>query len=422
MGLTASTGALSGTPTTPGTYPFTVQVASAGLTATANLSIQVYSGLTVITLAVPDATLGFGFVAQLDRTGGTGPFLWTFVSGVMPPGLSLSTTGSISGTPLALGTYSFTVAVSSGDGQEATASLTMNVLSLCASQTQIPLAQCQALVAIYNATNGSGWTTNTGWTANLQPCTWFGVTCGGGVVTGLALSGNNLMGTVPTEVGDLTGLVTLRMDNNALSGGIPGSLGNLTSLVELALYTNQLTGGVPGTLGSMTSLVNLFLAHNQLSGSIPAELGSLPNLSWLSLFDNQLTGAIPSELGNLPSLVQLRIQENQLTGAIPTEIGNLTGLQRLYLEDNQLTGVVPLAVAQLGGQIQNSYALANCAFVPPGNVGLSIPDDDDYRAADLDGDLLICGLAVPPPAPSPAAQEPAEVDLIQSIREEDLNR
>src|SRR5450631_1312528 len=62
-----------------------------------------------------------------------------------------------------------------------------------------------ALVDIYNSTNGNNWTNNSGW---LQgPVTnWFGVTLTGTRVGGLALGRNNLVGTIPFTIGNLTSL------------------------------------------------------------------------------------------------------------------------------------------------------------------------------------------------------------------------
>ena len=71
---------------------------------------------------------------------------------------------------------------------------------------QIPTSERDALIALYNATNGTGWTNKTGWeTATLDTeCTWYGVTCSGnGHVSELKLYHNNLAGTLPAELGDL---------------------------------------------------------------------------------------------------------------------------------------------------------------------------------------------------------------------------
>jgi hypothetical protein len=85
----------------------------------------------------------------------------------------------------------------------------------------------QALVALYEATDGSHWTHRVGW---LGPpgteCKWHGVVCGsssGGppVVTALDLSENNLVGAVPAAVGQLTHLEDLLLFGNRLSGRLP---------------------------------------------------------------------------------------------------------------------------------------------------------------------------------------------------------
>ena len=57
----------------------------------------------------------------------------------------------------------------------------------CATQTQIPESECNALMALYTATNGPGWTNNTGWDVPENPCEFYGVSCSGGHVTWLNL-------------------------------------------------------------------------------------------------------------------------------------------------------------------------------------------------------------------------------------------
>jgi hypothetical protein len=147
------------------------------------------------------------------------------------------------------------------------------------------------------------------------------------------------------------------------------------------------------------------LDENLLSGSIPPELGGLTNLTILKLTSNQLTGPIPPELGNLTNLQHFQLFLNQLSGSIPANLANLVNLSTFYLHENQLSGEVPLAVAQLGGQIQqvSEYWSDGCNY-NGSQDGLSMPDNPDYRAADLDGDGHICGLGFSGPSPSPATQ------------------
>ena len=61
-------------------------------------------------------------------------------------------------------------------------------------QSQLPVLECQALVALYASTNGASWTTSTGWLQNASPCSWYGISCNGGFVWTIGLAGNNLTG------------------------------------------------------------------------------------------------------------------------------------------------------------------------------------------------------------------------------------
>jgi Leucine-rich repeat (LRR) protein len=148
-------------------------------------------------------------------------------------------------------------------------------------------------------------------------------------------------------LGNLSNLSFLSLRGNQLTGTIPTELDNLSNLTELSLSSNELTGTIPTELGNLSNLTYLFLDSNNLTGSIPTELGNLSNLSFLSLRGNQLTGTIPTELGNLSNLTELSLSSNELTGSIPTELGNLSNLERLFLDDNQLCGEIPVELKNL---------------------------------------------------------------------------
>ena len=116
LSLVASTGVISGTPTTAGTVSFTVQVKdAANNTATKALSIAVAAGVTpvqITTSSVPAGQVGVSYSTMIQATGGTTPYSWTITAGALPAGLTLSAgTGSISGTPTASGSFSFTAKV-----------------------------------------------------------------------------------------------------------------------------------------------------------------------------------------------------------------------------------------------------------------------------------------------------------------------
>lgn len=241
----------------------------------------------------------------------------------------------------------------------------------CATVSEIPQVECEALVALYNATDGGNWVVNSGWLSTNTPCSWFRIICESGHVVRvnpynnglvgtippeignlqylnfLALSQNELSGSIPPEIGNLTNLTNIALYNNQLSGSIPAEIGNLINLEWLDLYSNQLSGNLPSELGNLTSLRIFQINNNQLTGSIPPELGNLSNLEHLQLMNNQFDGHIPPELVNLTNLTHLRLSGNQLSGNIPPELSNLSNLETLQLADNQLSGTVPSELGNL---------------------------------------------------------------------------
>lgn len=312
----------------------------------------------------------------------------------------------------------------------------------CSDQPQIPESECQALIDFFDTGNVDEWRFSPGWIHFPAPCGWAGVQCTEGSVTRLSygfkpmggslsshladlpkltylsLGGANLSGPIPASLGALAELSFLNLSGNSFSGELPASLGNLSRLTHLNLLGNELSGPIPPELGQLSSLESLTLSGNQFSGSLPPELGNLSSLKELRILANPLSGVIPPELGNLSNLeslslgfspfsgslpaelgnlsrlTSLGITNTEIAGSIPPEFGNLTNLENITLAWNLLSGPVPLSLAQLGGQIQaREGGSANCRFVP-GNDGLTIPDTQEYRDADQNGDGKICSLTI----------------------------
>ncbi|MCY4577923.1 MAG: hypothetical protein OXD31_02645, partial [Chloroflexi bacterium] len=200
-----------------------------------------------------------------------------------------------------------------------------------------PNDERDALIALYNATNGDDWQYHTNWLSSAPLGDWHGVsTNGDGRVIELNLDANNLSGQVPPELGNLANLQRLRLVHNELTGTIPTELGNLTDLENLELWNNRLSGEIPTELARLANLQSLGLHDNSLTGAIPTELSSLTNLRYLELSHNELTGGIPAELGKLSELVWLDLHTNPLGGEIPPELGNLPNLEWLNFTDSGL--------------------------------------------------------------------------------------
>jgi hypothetical protein len=88
----------------------------------------------------------------------------------------------------------------------------------------VPQAERDALMALYNGTDGVNWINNTNWTVG-DPCTnnWHGVECDevNTSILGLGLSANNLEGMIPAALGDLSNLQDIFFFTNQLTGTIP---------------------------------------------------------------------------------------------------------------------------------------------------------------------------------------------------------
>ena len=86
----------------------------------------VVDGPTIVTTSLPNSARNNSYNQTISITGGLAPFTWS-VTGSLPPGLSMSTSGVIIGEPTARGTFNFTVKVTDSLGNTATQSLSIKV-------------------------------------------------------------------------------------------------------------------------------------------------------------------------------------------------------------------------------------------------------------------------------------------------------
>lgn len=239
----------------------------------------------------------------------------------------------------------------------------------------------QALIALYEATDGPNWTFNTNWASDAPLSDWYGVsTDAAGRVVSVYLKGrlgsflhtwttNGLSGRLPRELGDLEYLTVLNLGINNIRGPIPKELGNLTRLTQLNLEVNELTGDIPGELGNLIGLTSLRLANNRLTGPIPAEIGNLTALKFFDISGNTLSGLIPVELFELTRLTTLNLGGNDLYGELPDEIGHLTNLRRLVLDFNSLSGPIPATIGNLAALTYLSAFDNNLNGAIPSTIG-----------------------------------------------------
>lgn len=136
-GLTmTNVGIISGTPTTEQVARFTARVRSGdGQTASHDFSLTVVAPTTAPTLAVhnvvlPPALSNQLYQPQLSTEGGDGTAVaWTIVSGSLPSGVTMSSSGAFTGRATAVGTYPITVRASSASGRAATRTFSIVVVA-----------------------------------------------------------------------------------------------------------------------------------------------------------------------------------------------------------------------------------------------------------------------------------------------------
>lgn len=119
LSIAAATGLVTGTPTGPaGLVNFTVSVTdSVPSTVAVACSITVNAGLLILSGNTPDGYLTVPYSHALPTSGGMLPYLYAVQVGALPPGLSLNVlTGVLSGVPLKLGLFNFTIRVTDGIG------------------------------------------------------------------------------------------------------------------------------------------------------------------------------------------------------------------------------------------------------------------------------------------------------------------
>lgn len=196
----SSVGVLSGTPTSGGTYTFTVTVTDRNqTTASRNFTLLINGGSSGGRLSISPSTLASGTVGQnysqfLSATGGTPPYQWAAGAG-LPDGLSLSATaGSVTGIPTAAGTFNFPVQVADSTGLSGTATVTITI-------TPSPLT-ITTVAPIFNGTVGVAYVQNFKAAGGTTPYTWSITSGNAGNLTMDSASGN-LQGT-PQAAGTFT--------------------------------------------------------------------------------------------------------------------------------------------------------------------------------------------------------------------------
>lgn len=211
----SSSGLLSGTPTQSGTYNLTIQV-NDGASHTTNVQRTLNVGSVNISLSpsasnVLTGTQNGSFTQQFTASGGTAPYTFSAI-GQLPPGLSLTGGGLLSGTPTSSGTFTFTISALDANTNSGTATYSLNVSGVTIS---ISPSASTVLTGTQNVSFSQAFTASGG-----TPSYTFSAV--GQLPPGLSLVGGLLLGT-PTSSGTFS--FTIRVvDANTNSGTATYSL------------------------------------------------------------------------------------------------------------------------------------------------------------------------------------------------------
>jgi uncharacterized protein (TIGR03437 family) len=145
----SSGGSLSGIPTAASNYSFNVTATDGkGNTASVNFSIDVTAALVFGTASpLPAGTAGAPYSETISVSGGTMPYVFS-IPGTSPPGINITKSGNVAGTPTAIGTYTFTVQVTDSNNFTATKSYSVTI------NAGAPLLQVSPLSLVFTYTNG----------------------------------------------------------------------------------------------------------------------------------------------------------------------------------------------------------------------------------------------------------------------------
>lgn len=223
-GLTlSSNGVISGTPSSSGSSAFTVQVRDAGSPALTvrqayTITIAPAPPLSITTAALQQGVTGTPYSATIASHGGIPPLSWTLLSGMLPPGLLLTsntqsgsttppTTGEIAGIPTTPGTYTFMVRVtdSSIPAQSATQTLTIVI----ANPTPLTITSA----SLPNGVTAQGYGAPVQASGGVAPLTWS--IANGLLPPGLILNpANGIISGTPQRIGTSSFTISVRDSQN----------------------------------------------------------------------------------------------------------------------------------------------------------------------------------------------------------------
>lgn len=333
----SAAGELAGTPTGFGTVTVTIGVTSGLQGITKDFAITVTPSLTVTTVTLREGTVGEAYADTL-RALGAGPAAnWGVASGALPAGLTLLSSGVLSGTPTTAGTSDFTVQVNSGP-QVATRALQVSIVAALVLNT----------VSLPNGTNGAAYSQALSASGGTGSYAWSVVA--GALPAGLSLSAAGLLDGTPTTPSNNS--FTLRVTSGAqqreraftmqISSADAASVEIAPAAASIELGDSLLLGAVAKDAGGVVlpgrpiawSTLNAGVATVNGTGQVRAQaigsvgiVASATGAGGATISDTAIMTITPRPVDSvevLPSRASLLIgEQQQLTATMRDRFGNV---------------------------------------------------------------------------------------------------
>ncbi|WP_299440813.1 T9SS type A sorting domain-containing protein [uncultured Aquimarina sp.] len=302
-----------------------------------NISIQAeaFSNITIVE--------GTTVTLTSPVSGSTYQWTATFGANINAANVSGATTSTLTITNFNnenLGGYNVIV-----DGIELPNSISLGIFNSSISDYD---RDRQALIGLYNDTNGKDWLRNTNWLTGPME-TWEGVKVENCRVTGLSLSSNNMDGTIPSSFKNLTALKRIGMSNNDKLSGIL-DISDMLGLLQLFTFNSNLEDIV---FGSNVLLQSIEIQNNPFIVGKTIDISSMRQLIDLNISNLGLDNLIVSATGDYNNLQNFRIRDNNISGIL--DISNMPNLKTCFAHNNQFTDFI----LGTGAELQRFYFYNN---------------------------------------------------------------